>query len=208
MNLKDKTRIFIIESPSETDISHNRKEGLALSEMLKLANIENIYFQVSDKVTFSECLEKILQVESKKERFPTLHFSLHGNEDGIALTNQEFLTWEQLYEGYLKSFIEKLGYEETNIGNIVAPLHLHFSVCKGFYGKKVKEFAKHSPYISLVGPIVEVNWSDSLLAFMTFYHNTIHKPIGPRTAAQKMNLAANLDNVFQVDLAENFRFTK
>ena len=77
-----------------------------------------------------------------------------------------------------------------------------------FYAKKIKEFAKHSPYISLVGPITNVNWSDSLLASMTFYHNTIHKPIGPRLAGQKMNLAANLDNIFQIDLAENMYFSK
>src|SRR5213075_3439624 len=98
MELKNKTRIFIIESPSETDIHDDRKEGLALSEMLKLADIENEYFRVSNKVTFSECLAKIVQIEGKKERFPTLHFSFHGNENVIALTNQEFLTLQELYE--------------------------------------------------------------------------------------------------------------
>lgn len=207
MNLKNKTRIFIIESPSQNDILVGRKEGLALSEMLKLSEVENEYFQVSNKESLSECFAAILKIEAKRERFVTLHFSLHGDENGISLTEGE-LTWREFYDDFLKEFTENLRHEKSNKGNIVAPLHFHFSVCKGFFAKKIKEFAKYSPYITLVGPITNVNWSDSLIAFMTFYHNTIHKPIGPRLASEKMNLAANLNNVFQVDLAENFRFSK
>jgi hypothetical protein len=209
MDLKDVTRIYIIESPSEIDILDNRKEGFALSELLRLADIENKYYQVSCKESLLECLRRIISVENdryKNHGFITLHFSMHGNEDGIKLTHSELISWKELYEDYLKNFNLSLGYEKSKNGNIVAPIHLHFSTCKGYYGKKIKDYSEHSPYISLVGPIEKVGWSDSLLAFITFYHNTIHKPIGPELAAKKMNDASNLINVFKVDLAKNFNF--
>jgi hypothetical protein len=213
MLIRDVTNIYIIESPSNEDISENRKEGQALSEALKLASIKNKYFVVGTINEFSHCFDSILETELKnknkgKVSYVTLHFSMHGNNKGIALTNNEVIIWKDLYNSYLKKLITTLGYQKSKNGSIVAPIHLHFSTCNGIYAKVITTMDENSPYISLVGPNTTVNWSDSLVAFIILYHNTIHKENGPQKSVQLMNAGAGVNNVFEIDLAKGFHFIK
>jgi hypothetical protein len=209
-NIKPLSRIYIIESSSLDDLENDRKEGYALSEMLRLANIKNHYFYVSDKQAFAKVFKEIIETEKgNNEGVITLHFSMHGNENGIELTNKEFILWKTLYTEYLKTFIDAVGHGSLKSGHIFAPFHLHFSVCKGFYARKIKDIANVPPYYTLIGPIKEVDWTESLVAFITLYHNTIHTQIGVRLSVEKMNIAANLDNIFQVDFPnDDFSFSR
>ena len=80
-NLKDITKIFIIESPSEKDLLEGRQEGIALSETLKLARIQNDCFTVKNKSGLIDILGKIvaeIKIDQKKWGAISIHFSLHG----------------------------------------------------------------------------------------------------------------------------------
>ena len=66
MEIKEITKIFIIESPSADDIKEDRKEGLALSEILRLSNIQNTYINVDNIGNFKRTLKEI-STEVKKE---------------------------------------------------------------------------------------------------------------------------------------------
>lgn len=202
--LKDITKIYIIESPSSTDILDNRKEGYALSEILKLADIQNQYYNVVDRKNLFECLNRIhndAKTINGGLGHVIMHISMHGNSDGLGLTNEEFISWKE-FAVILSDFNTKLGYIDFGNGFKCSPIAINMSSCKGFNAKAINEYSTESLYSTLVGPIESVNWSDSLLAFATYYHNTIHKTNTIRVAVDVMNKSAGLKNIFQVDAAK------
>lgn len=204
MHVKDITKIFIIESPSSEDNKEGRKEGLALSEILRLAQIKNSYKDVDGLPNFKLAITKIAQeVKENIKSYGaiTLHFSMHGNENGIGFTNEESLNWSGLYS-IMKTFNDTIGYIDLPGCKKIPPVSLSLSVCKGFSATAMKEIGTVAPYQSLVGPTCAVNWADSIMAFTTFYHNTLHKQNGSRVAVEKMNFISDLDNVFRIDLME------
>ncbi len=205
MEIKAITKIFIIESPSTEDVKEDRKEGLALSEILRLSNIQNTYMNVDSIDNLKTTLKQIsseVKREIKKYGAITLHFSMHGNQTGIGLTNGEFIDWNNLYL-ILKDFNDVLGYITLPNGKKLAPVNLHFSVCQGFCAIAIKNIGSESPYQSLIAPTVAVNWADSIMAFATYYHNTLHKKNGSKIAVEKMNSINDFNNVFKIDLMES-----
>lgn len=201
------TKVFIIESPSFKDILDNRKEGLALSKILYLAKIDNEVFAVSDIETLEIALDRIARnvLEIRKNLgMVQLHFSLHGSNEGIALSDKTFIDWYAFYI-FIKKFNETIEYIKAPNGILFAPTYLIFSVCNGFSAKKIKEFDETSLYTALIGPVEEIEWSDALLAYSTFYHNIILKKIGLPKAIENMNLVVGLENVFQFDLGKGMK---
>lgn len=207
MDIKKITKIFIIESPSLEDIKINRKEGLALSEILKLSDIQNTYINVISISEFRNALDVIShEIREYIKRFGaiTLHFSMHGNQEGLKFTSEEFLNWEEFYL-ILKSFNDYLGYLQHPNGMLFAPVSINLSVCEGFYATEIKKFGAESPYLSLIGPVEKVHWADSILAFATYYHNTLHHTNGGKIAVEKMNLINDFENIFRIDLMEGVK---
>lgn len=204
MDIKEITKIFIIESPSLGDMQIERREGLALSEILKLSDIQNTYLNVENIEAFRYHLISIaheVKHDIKKYGAITLHFSMHGTQSGLYFTNEEFLTWQNLYF-IIKEFNDFIGYLQLANGKLFAPININLSVCMGFYATEIKKFATESPYASLIGPISKVHWADSILAFATYYHNTLHHTNGSRIAVQKMNLINDFDDIFRIDLMD------
>src|SRR6185436_6264506 len=198
MHLKDITKIFIIESPSKDDIVSGKREGVALSEMLTLARIQNSCFTVEDKDTLTKILGQIAdEFRSRKMEWAAiyLHFSLHGNKEGVGLTNNEFIDWKEFHKT-IKHFNEAIGYLQVSKFPKFAPINLHFSACEGFSATTIKDLGEESPYISLVGPTCAVDWADSLMAFSVYYHAIIHKKTGMRRGVEIMNLVNGFDNIF------------
>ena len=201
-HLINMTKVYIIESPSYMDILDNRKEGEALSKILDLGQIKNEVHSVSNQETLLTALDRIADdVNATKKDLGGiyLHFSLHGNKNGIALSDNTFLNWESFFN-FIKHFNDRVSYLETN-GIKISPTYLVFSVCDGYYAKAIKDFDKEkfSTYSIMVGPVSPVEWSDSLLAYSIFYHNVIIKQIGTPAALKNMNTTIGLENVFRAD---------
>jgi len=201
-------RVYIIESPSAEDILDKRKEGLALSEILSLANISNVYYNVSDRNTFAQAFYRIgndISTSNQDLGSVTIHFSMHGNKDGIELTSGEFMEWQELHQN-IKSLNDSIGYGEVKWapGKKYGFANLSFSVCHGYNAIAMKAYGEESPYTTVLGPTRAVNWSDSLIAFATYYHLTIHKDANWREAVVLMNYAAGAANevVFKLQVAD------
>ena len=195
------TKVYIIESPSKDDIEAGRNEGGALGKTLELATIKNKVFTISNVEEFKVVLLEIaLEVEEIKADLGAvhLHFSMHGSEDGITLTDETLINWQEFHD-IIKEFNDNIKYIELPGGLKIAPTYLTFSVCKGFSATKIKEFGEESPYTALIGPTESVEWADSLLAFSIFFHNVILKKTGTTTALKNMNEIVGLGNVFQAD---------
>lgn len=209
---KKNCKIYIIESQSDDDILYGRSEGKTLSSGLELAGINNQYFQVINEKMLDQCLEAIAEdiLKLKPDLFaPFLHFSAHGNEFGIGLSNDDFIDWGNLRE--------KIDSVNSKIGKVKLPkapklersvLSLCFSVCEGFCATQIQGDFKENKYISLIGPTEAVDWSDSLLAYMTFYHQVFHKSAKAVTAVRIMNSAAGLDDIFKISPGYGNRFTE
>ncbi len=207
MDIKPTSKIYIIESPAKEDLAKGRTEGAALCEILKLADIPHAYFTVTDIDSFKTVFADVAaQINGSKDEHAdvALHFSMHGNKDGLGLMSGQFLNWLQ-FAKLVVDFVSEVGtFKHPTSGKRFCPVKLHFSVCYGFNAKALKELSSVDLYWSLVGPTEPVNWSDSLIAFATLYHNSVHKPIAYDKAVEKMNLAAGLQNIFQLDLAEGW----
>ena len=205
-DIREVTKIYIIESQRDSDILCQRFEGKALSASLDLSEIENEYFQIVSKEMFEFCITQISKDIYIKNRsgnlvIPYLHFSSHGDENGIILTDNTYLNWKSL-----RNYIDRIN---SVVGFITLPtkpdmqlsiLNLCFSVCKGFCAKEIQGDLKDHKYVCLVGPIDKVDWSDSLIAFTTFYHQIFYKHKTAKDAILNMNSAAGLENIFQISM--------
>ena len=202
---KDFTKVYIIESPGPKDIIVDRREGYALGETLRLGRIKNKYFEAVNLQMLELALGIISKdIKNEGHRYSGIHFSMHGNESGIQLTDGKMLDWRDLFVVLKVNLIDVIGYKTNNAVPplTICPIFLMFSTCKGFAAKAMKTFDTVPPYMTLVGPTEEVDWADSLLAYSTYYHNLIYKNSSTLDAVARMNQSAGLTDIFKVDNAE------
>lgn len=172
--------VHVVESPSSRDLLDGRTEGRVLMEALALSQIPATYNLVTDRPTLDTAIGERLQYAlGIHQTYPVLHLSLHGSNEGIALTNGCFLYWQQLRE-ILVPINQALG------GYLLVCL----SSCYGEYGVLM---AMHEnaplPFSALVGHPESAEWDDSAIAFMTFYHR-LFKGASASDAVEAMKLAS------------------
>jgi hypothetical protein len=196
-------RIYIIESPSLKDLEDDRKEGKALYESLLLADCDANYTIMESKKAFVKAIDHVIvDFYEKKGKFsamPFIHISAHGNEDGIGLTNGEFLSWQEI-RIELEKINQKIGYV-MHVGDHskeISRIVLCFSSCKGFNATKIYNNINPCPFQCVVGPKEDVLWSDALTAFITFYHLVNYKAFDFVSGTAQMNSSAGVDNVFEI----------
>ncbi len=137
---------YILESPGPQDLCDNRTEGSSLLKSLDLFKIPYLYkLVVNKKIFFNSLNSKIIEQKfldillanhsrygnnkEEKELVLVLHFSSHGDENGLSLTNQESIKWEELRDLIkpINDFISKHG-----------QLIICMSSCKGFNAMKMQ----------------------------------------------------------------------
>jgi len=73
-------------------------EGKALLESLRLAEIPCSHNLVIDREMLKISLTSKLNQECQRlGKLPLLHLSMHGNADGISLSNKDFVSWQELW---------------------------------------------------------------------------------------------------------------
>ena len=92
--------VYIIESPSKYNLLDGIMEGKALLESLRLAQIPTSYNLVIDREMLKISLTSKLIQECQRlgNKLPLLHLSMHGNENGIELSDKDFVSWQELWE--------------------------------------------------------------------------------------------------------------
>lgn len=170
--------IHIIESPNEEDIFlGTREEGEALQKCLGIMGVKSERYRVSSEAFLVKAIATITTAHSQGgtyERYaPIVHLSCHGNDEGIGLTNGDFLTWERLKEFLRPIHVVARGW-----------LILGMSACKGAAARKMAWTIKSedTSFDLLFGPTHEVLWQDSLVGFVTLYHR-LAKAIPPTREA-------------------------
>jgi hypothetical protein len=182
--------VYVIESPRDTDLLDGRSEGQALCSALKLAEIPHFYSLVTTPNSFEVSLgERLAEASAKSEgRLPILHFSMHGNKEGVALTNGKFLTWGDLRTA-LQPLIERL---EGELVVCMSSCHGHWAMNMALNEDPAR------PYGALIGNAADANWSDSAVAFIAFYHR-LFSGASLEESVSAMRAASGDNNFFLTD---------
>ena len=153
--------VHIIESPSANDLLDGCTEGRSLGEIFTLAKIPHCYNLATNKETFKYALlNRLIEAYNYYKKYPIRHLSLHGNQEGVGLTDKTFLSWAEL---------QKLIAPLTN--DMQGGLLICMSSCFGASGCRMAMYeGEDQPFWALVGNKSEVSWKDAAIAYATFYH--------------------------------------
>jgi len=192
--------VNIIESPSEADLLANRNEGNALCESLRLHEVAvSLHAAISQK-GFRKALDAIvgwyddgpgLWDDRTEEAVPVIHISCHGNCDGIAFSNGDFLDWAALLR-QLRRFANALE----------MPFVLSVSCCEGYSLRDQFTTVQRSPFCCLIGSKSKPTWSQTLVGFSTMYYQ-MGVGVNPLDAVVAVRVAA-MHHEFEVAAAGGF----
>jgi hypothetical protein len=153
--------VHIVESPSPRDLLDGQTEGRQLWETMNLQKIRCSYSLAVNQEMFLQSLnERLRRAQQMFEVAPILHLSMHGNKNGIELTDGEFIDWDGL-----RALIKPIC-EAWQHGLLIC-----MSTCQGIYARAIAMYEedKTPAFWAIVGSPESVSWSDSALAFGTFY---------------------------------------
>lgn len=148
-----KHEILIIESRSPQDIFDDRYESGTLKQILKLQGIHAKNIEVVDRKFLSKAIKY-----AEKEHIRYIHISAHGNPDGFALTDGDFITWNEFDEiAWPRLKKTCLCFSSCGVGQGADELfNYHKSFCN-----------------AIVAPTRNVNWGEALVAFSALYHRAL-----------------------------------
>lgn len=155
--------VHIIESPSSDDLLDGQTEGKSLCASFELSKIPHCYNLVTNEESFKKALSnRLLDAWKKfKPTVPYLHLSMHGNNDGIELTDGKIFTWSELYNCLFPLI-------KTMDGNLIITM----STCEGAAGCKMAFQNLTGPtFLAIIGNTESTNWDDASVAYTVFYHN-------------------------------------
>jgi len=136
------------------------QEGKLLEEGLRLCGVASLRRPVTDAASFGQALiDAYAEASQNKHLLPVLHFSAHGNNSGIELTDGTFITWSQL-EPVLEAFNCELQ------GNLCVCM----SSCNGYLSATHALGSADRLWKVLVGNIGSPTWNDTAIGFASFYH--------------------------------------
>lgn len=192
--------VHIIESPAPADLQEGRREGTLISEGLRLIGIFSCCYLAVNKNEFMNSLyTPMADATTKYQKYPILHISAHGDDKGIELTDRSRINWNEL-----KEIIKPINMLLQ--GQFVICL----SSCRGFTGcKMAMEMERDVPFGAIVGPLIDIPWDESAIAFMVFY-NRLVKDGNAYTAVWAMNAASggikavNFDTITGVHARASF----
>lgn len=192
-------KVYIIESPGDMDLLEKRTEGKALSNILEISEIPYEYYLATTKNVLVQVFEIIKEdiLELQDEYlfvWPIIHISCHGNENGIGLTNNEFIPWSKLYD--LLSIVN-ICFDEADP---VSPILLSMSSCYGLYAIRTdwEKRNERSPFAFVLGHEDTILWDDALIAFSVFFHQFVNKNCTAEVALQCMNTSINSPDHFKL----------
>jgi len=172
--------VYVVESPSHEDFFLGRSEGQLVGRAAELNGVPHAIRSVTSEEMLRRALITGLYAEMLKQpdRWAILHLSAHGHEGGIGLTDGTFLAWDSLRD-YLKPINTALG----------GRLLLCMSSCSGGSAMRMSMYPgdEEFPYAFMVGNGGTPRWSETAIAYATFYHHlAAGRPIDAAVNAMKV----------------------
>lgn len=180
-----KLSLQIIESPSPDEIFDARTEGSLLRESLGIAGIPVFYNIAVNADKLVDALTMFVERRAQEpDSLPILHLSMHGHPNGVSLTDNEFLTWDQLRD--LLLYVAQ------------GKLLVCMSSCHGYSGCRMAMSEKAAiPFLALIGHDDEVILGDAAIAYAAFYHRLFKGATIPE-AVEAMKKASGDDRFMYI----------
>lgn len=126
------------------------------------------FYDVKNKYQLFTLLDKILiELKNNLEMDAVIHFHTHGNEEGIAIfdenDNYDFLKWDDL-----RNILR-----EIHISTSKKPM-ISICACKGFNISKLVPRFEPCPYDYITGSFNPIGFSDSIYGYASFYDGIIY----------------------------------
>ena len=133
--------IYVIESLDNSE-SHT---GTKLYEVIKkfefkYPRTKTFLISPQKKAELFETLVLITNSVKNDNCLPIIHLEFHGNQQGIACANKEFITWEELYPYFI----------EINI-KLKNTLIITTGICLGAYFYFNADINKAAPFFTMIG---------------------------------------------------------
>jgi len=115
---------------------------------------------VNSKKCFFSTLKKIQEECATEDKYPMIHFEIHGseNQDGLILNSGELIKWMELYDD-LVSLNKKIGNN----------LFITMAVCHGAFLMELIKIDKPAPYWGIIGSFDKIETNDLLIRYNQFY---------------------------------------
>lgn len=188
--------VFVVESPSDSDLYHRRSEGDIVRQAVELNGIRCVVKTAISLQAFEACLsvglaEAMTQIPGF---IPLLHISTHGNAEGIELSNGHTLAWAELKE-HLRPVNQALG------GSLLVCM----SSCEGYSGIRMAMNLGEVqlPYFALIACRSQPTWGETAVGYATLYHQ-LWRGEHIADAVQAMRVASGNDG-FCLEHAEESR---
>ncbi len=158
------TEIFILESLKQS----NFKSGYELKRALIGYSEEGMYVphvnyqEVDDSHAFKTAIQELTLKSIQHDDKFILHVECHGNQDGIFLKNDDFISWHEL-SCLLVELNKAMGFN----------LLLCIGCCYGGYALQMVKCFKPSPCMVIAGPSDEVFPDELLNRYRSFYRELI-----------------------------------
>ncbi|MGU3375271.1 hypothetical protein [Chryseobacterium sp. M5A1_1a] len=147
--------------------SHDPSLGKDLYNIIS-PKATSAFYNVQDKPQLFIILQKILvELKNNLEIDAVLHFHTHGNEEGIAIFDEnndcDFLKWDDL-----RSILR-----EIYISTLKKPM-ISICACEGFNISKLVPQLESCPYNYITGSFNPIGFSDSVNGYALFYDGIIN----------------------------------
>ncbi len=167
--------IYYIEYPKPSDVNKGLIEGVSMTAKLQSIGAHCVYKLVQNNVEFENALKKAGNVLTAYDTC-FIHISSHGSPEGVGISKDDIISWERLTEVMKSIDLE-----------VRSKCCLCLSTC---YGASAMNIGKNRwlPYYNyIVGPVREIGWSESAMAFSLLYHLLIVENATLQAAIKTLN---------------------
>ncbi|WP_426994270.1 hypothetical protein [Methylomonas sp. CM2] len=187
--------VYIVDSPSASDLIDGYSIGMALRDALRAIRIPHFYTLAVNGETFGSALRERLQncvAQMQPFNFPTdaiplIHLCMHGANEGIALSDNTFISWPEL-RNLLASHNHIKGYDPF----------VCMASCNGIQASSMAH-AYGSVFSFLIGNTGTVLQSDLTVAYLAFYNHLYWKRASVDQAVAAMKSASGDHNFYFSD---------
>jgi len=183
--------VFLIDSPSHVDLYDGYSIGMALRDALRAIRIPCFYTLATCKQNFQAALNVRLpdsihqmQPSANINAIPFIHLCMHGAQQGVGLTDNSFITWQEL-RGLLLAHNNTKGQDP----------YVCMASCNGFNATSMAN-AFDSAFNVLIGNTGAVLQSDLTVAYLSLYNHLFHKYSNFDQAVQAMRYASGDHNFY------------
>lgn len=162
--------VFIIESLNFEDEERGFYEGKIITEILRMLDVPVKYTYIRTKKELKHLIRKF-----DDSNFKYLHLSCHGNNEGIGMTlDKKLISFQELSNMFY--------YIQHN-------QRLFLSSCSAMQGSDVLNGLSDTKFLSIAGPVNDIEFSDATIFWSSFYHLMFRKkPKGMKNSDFKDNV--------------------